>query len=80
MLGRLITIMSRKPKQNGLEGFNVTSVYPPQNEIDIEDQDELIDSKIQLQSQNETENKSEFAKTLSITEENFREQQKHHLF
>jgi hypothetical protein len=46
MLGRLITIMSRKPKQNGLEGFNVTSVYPPQNEIDIEDQDELIDSKI----------------------------------
>ena len=46
MLGRLITIMSRKPKQNGLEGFNVTSVYLPQNEIDIEDQDELIDSKI----------------------------------
>lgn len=43
MLGRLTTIMLRKPKQNGLAGFNITSLYPTQNELAVEDEDELID-------------------------------------
>lgn len=65
MLGRLINIMARKPKQNGLTGFNITSVICQQNKIAVADNDELIE----VATLNETADKL----TRIIQENNFEE-------